>query len=123
LLRKFLSGSAAIDPEPRFINQAHRDDIATALFLLAQRNASGIYNVSDNHPILQRDAYAWLAEHFQRPLPPTSAAPGDRKRGKSNKRVSSGKLQALGWQPTYPTFEAAMTRSILPADAVSFPTL
>lgn len=114
LLRKFLSDSATIDPQPRFINQAHRDDIAAALVFLTARGATGIYNVSDNHPILQRDAYAWLARHFQRPLPPTSEAAAERKRGKSNKRVSSQKLQALGWQPAFPTFETAMTNSILP---------
>jgi nucleoside-diphosphate-sugar epimerase len=122
LLRKFLAGTASIDPEPRFINQAHRDDIAAALFLLAERgvnrSAAGIYNVSDGNPILQRDAYAWLAAHLQRALPPTAALAGERKRGKSNKRVSSAKLQALGWQATYPTFEAAMTDSILPQLAV-----
>ena len=113
LLRKFLAGSATIDPEPRFLNQAHRDDIATALVLLTERAAAGIYNVSDNHPILQRDAYAWLAAHLGRPLPPTVAPAAERKRGNTNKRVSSDKLQALGWHPRYPTFATAMTAASL----------
>ena len=35
LLSKFLAGTAIIDPESdRFVNQVHRDDIASALFLL-----------------------------------------------------------------------------------------
>jgi hypothetical protein len=37
-----------------------------------------------------------------------------RKRGNSNKRVSSAKLQALGWTPRYPDFATAMSQSILP---------
>ena len=114
LLRKFLAGTAAIDPAPRFINQAHRDDIASALLLLVRNAARGIYNVSDNDPILQRDAYGWLAGQLQRPLPPTGTVAAERKRGKSNKRVSSQKLRALGWTPAFPTFESAMTNSILP---------
>lgn len=120
LLRKFLAGTATIDPQDRFINQAHRDDIAAALFLLAQRgDRGGIYNVSDNQPILQREAYSWLSAHFDRPLPPTSAVAAERKRGKTNKRVSSQKLHALGWRPAYPSFESAMTGSILPQLAIS----
>ncbi|MDQ6622993.1 MAG: sugar nucleotide-binding protein, partial [Verrucomicrobiota bacterium] len=117
LLRKFLAREAAIDPQDRFLNQVHRDDIASALFHLAQNapTISGrVFNVSDHHPILQRDAYAWLAAQLQRPLPPIASAPAERKRGPSNKRVSSRRLQDLGWQPKYPTFDAAMTESILP---------
>lgn len=116
LLRKFLAGEATIDGRrERFINQAHRDDIAAALFLLASRRRSGeTYNVADGNPLTERECYAWLAEHFAQPLPPVTDAPAQRKRGNSNKRVNSDKLQALGWRPSYPTFEAAMTRSILP---------
>jgi nucleoside-diphosphate-sugar epimerase len=126
LLRKFLDGSSVIDPgEQRFINQVHRDDIASALFLLVVRSLerdqgapsdeSRIYNVSDDHPISQRESFEWLASRLGRPTPPTAPAPAERKRGNSNKRVSSAKLQALGWSPRYPTFQIAMEKSILPA--------
>lgn len=115
LLRKFLAGDAAIDPEDRFINQAHRDDIAGALLLLAQRaRPAEVYNVADGSPILEREAYACLAALLDRPLPPVAARATERKRGKSNKRVSSDKLKALGWQPEFPNFATAMTKSILP---------
>lgn len=114
LLQKFLDGTAVLDPSSgRFVNQVHRDDVAEALFLLAQ-DASGIYNVSDHHPLTQRQCYEWLAAHLHRPLPPTVASPVERKRGATNKRVSSAKLQALGWSPQFPTFQEAMRRSILP---------
>ncbi len=86
--------------------------------ILERRPGEGqerLYNLSDNHPITQRECYEWLASYLHRPVPPLGAAPADRKRGNSNKRVSSAKLKALGWSPRYPTFQAAMTESILPA--------
>jgi nucleoside-diphosphate-sugar epimerase len=120
LLRKFLVGNAVLDPaSSRFVNQAHRDDIAAALLLLVQQRRGGeIYNVSDHHPISQRECYEWLAVHLQRPLPPIVAAVAERKRGATNKRVSSEKLQAIGWRPRYPTFADGMLRSVLPAEGL-----
>ena len=121
LLRKFLEGRAVIDPaSSRYVNQIHRDDIAAALFLLIEQQiaAGEIYNVADHHPLSQRECYEWLAAHLEPPLPPSVDAVGERKRGNSNKRVSSAKLQALGWSPRYPTFQAAMTGSILPAEGL-----
>ena len=116
LLSKFLAGSAIIDPEnDRFINQVHRDDIATALFLLLGRPspAREIYNVVDDQPILQSECYRWLAAKLNRPIPPMGRSTAAPKRGASNKRVSNAKLRHLGWIPRYPTFAAAMEKSIL----------
>ena len=124
LLRKFLDRTAVIDARSdRFVNQTHRDDIAAALFLLVQESLAGrlvgdaderrIFNVSDNHPISQRECYEWLARRLAKPLPPISSAATERRRGNSNKRVSSAKLHALGWAPRYPTFQIAMAESIL----------
>jgi nucleoside-diphosphate-sugar epimerase len=121
ILRKFLSGEARIEGNgERYLNQAHRDDIAAALFhLLAivpkAQIGSGIFNVCDDEPITQREAYGWLASKLSRPLPPVTARPADRKRGGSNKRVSNRKLRNLGWTPKYPTFAMGMERSVLPA--------
>ncbi len=57
VLSKFLNGKATIDPNnDRFVNQVHRDDIASALFLLLNRAAQSsaqIYNVVDDEPLLQ----------------------------------------------------------------------
>jgi nucleoside-diphosphate-sugar epimerase len=120
LLNKFLSGAAIIDPEnDRFVNQVHRDDIAAALFLLVNQEASGaqIYNVVDDQPILQSECYRWLAHKLNRPLPPIATSTQRRKRGDSNKRVSNAKLRRLGWTPRYPTFADAMEKSILPSFA------
>jgi nucleoside-diphosphate-sugar epimerase len=127
LLSKFLAGEAIIDPRnDRFVNQIHRDDIAAALFLLLNRPspARETYNVVDDQPISQSQCYHWLAEKLNRPLPPVSKREGQRKRGDSNKRVSNAKLRRLGWSLRYPTFTAAMEKSILPsfAEVISNPS-
>jgi nucleoside-diphosphate-sugar epimerase len=118
LLRRFLAGEAVSDREhDRFINQAHRDDIVSALFLLAAQRAKlggQIYNVVDDQPILARDAYVWLSAHLQQPLAAGRVA-AERKRGDSNKRVSNQKLRALGWAPRFPNLAVAMTESVLPS--------
>jgi nucleoside-diphosphate-sugar epimerase len=118
LLSKFLAGTAIIDPErDRFVNQVHRDDIASALFLLVSEKwqKNQIYNVADNEPILQSDCYRWLAQRLNRPLPPTRELTEHRKRGDTNKRVNNAKLRSLGWTLQYPTFVDAMEKSILPS--------
>ena len=121
LLSKVLNGTATIDPNnDRFVNQVHRDDIASALFLLLNGEAqesSQIYNIVDDEPILQSECYAWLSQSLNRPLPPIRKSEQLRKRGDANKRVSNAKLHQLGWTPEYPTFGDAMEKSILPSFA------
>ena len=106
ILKKFLSGEAVIEEDGRrFINQIHRDDAARAIFHLAVSGSrGGIFNVSDSTPLTQLGCYEKLAEMFERPLPPSGPRDLDRKRGWTHKQVSSGKLQATGWQPHFPSF-------------------
>jgi nucleoside-diphosphate-sugar epimerase len=121
LLSKFLAGTAIIDPESdRFVNQVHRDDIASAIFFLLTRETqpTQIYNVVDDQPMLQTECYRWLAQRLDRPLPPIGKSMGPRKRGDSNKRVSNAKLRSLGWNLRYPTFVDAMEKSILRSTSV-----
>lgn len=116
LLSKFLAGTATIDREnDRFVNQVHRDDIASAIYFLLTRETqqTQIYNVVDDQPILQSECYRWLAQRLDRPLPPIGKSTGQRKRGNSNKRVSNAKLRSLGWTLQYPTLVDAMEKSIL----------
>lgn len=126
LLRKFLDGTATVSGNgERFINQVHRDDVAAALVLLSQRDRtavpalgssdSGIFNVSDGHPLMERGCYATLAAHFGREMPPGNSAAVPRKRGNSNKRVSSEKLQKLGWEPRFRDFPSGLRDSVIPA--------
>jgi nucleoside-diphosphate-sugar epimerase len=122
LLTRFRTGTATIDPEnDRFVNQVHRDDIASALFLLLDRksqDAAAIYNVVDDRPLLQSECYAWLAQKLNRPLPPITRSKQPGKRGDANKRVSNAKLRGSGWTPQYPAFADAMEQSILPSFAL-----
>jgi nucleoside-diphosphate-sugar epimerase len=116
LLKKFLCGTATIDSETdRFVNQVHRDDIASALFNLVNRQSTGreIYNVVDDEPIRQSDCYRWLSQRLSRPVPPIRKSAKSQKRGNSNKRVSNAKLRQAGWSPQYPTFAESMENSIL----------
>ncbi len=116
LLQQLLAGKAVIDPErDRFVNQVHREDIAAALFLIAQRGAAEIYNVVDDQPMLLSECYKWLANELRLPPPAIGTTTKNRKRGDSNKRVSNKKLRTLGWTPKYGTFQEAMRKSILPA--------
>jgi nucleoside-diphosphate-sugar epimerase len=121
LLSKFLNRTATIDTEnDRLVNQVHRDDIASALFVLlngAAQPSAQIYNVVDDQPTLQSECYRWLAQRLNRPLPPIGESQPQRKRGDTNKRVSNAKLRQLGWAPQYPTFAEAMEKSILPSFA------
>jgi nucleoside-diphosphate-sugar epimerase len=123
LLSKFLNGTATIDPNSdRFVNQVHRDDIASALFALLNRAAHlspPVYNIVDDQPLLQSECYRWLAHRLNRPLPAIRKSDQPRRRGDTNKRVSNAKLRASGWTPQYPTFADAMEKSILR----SFPEL
>ena len=120
LLKKFLSGEAVVDPaNDRFVNEIHRDDAAAAIQLLLTRNETGgeIYNVVDNEPMLLSECYQWLAAKLNRPLPPVGRSPSRKKRGDSNKRVSSAKLRARGWTPRFPNFASGMEKSVLPSFA------
>ncbi len=116
LLSKFLAGAAIIDPKnDRFVNQVHRDDIASAIFLLVSGKWQGcqIYNVVDDEPISQSNCYRWLAQRLNRPSPPIGKLTEQHKRGDTNKRVSNAKLRSLGWTLQYPTFADGMENSIL----------
>jgi len=112
LLKKFLAGEAVIEGDGgRWINQIHRDDIASALLTLVEGGSRGLFNVCDDAPMTQLAIYTGLAGHFGCPLPPTGPIPTDRKRGWSSKRVSNARLRTAGWTPRYPTFFDAVAAS------------
>lgn len=109
LLRKFFDGTATIEGDGvRWVNQAHRDDFAAALLFLVEQEARGIFNVSDDAPLPQSVIYKWLAQRFQKPLPPGSPIDLHRKRGWTHKRVSNQKLRTLGWAPRFTSFLQAV---------------
>jgi len=117
-LSRLLEGKALPAANDRLINQIHRDDVVSALLMLADRRADfrgEIFNVVGDEPVKTSAAYEWLSERLKRPLVSAAAEAPPRKRGESNKQVSNRKLRALGWQPRYPRFESAMRESILPS--------
>jgi nucleoside-diphosphate-sugar epimerase len=117
-LTRLLEGRTPPEGNDRLINQVHRDDIVSALLLLADRRADcggEIFNIVSGEPVKASVAYEWLSTRLKRPLVSDAGDARPRKRGESNKQVSNRKLHALGWAPRYPTFESAMTESILPS--------
>lgn len=111
VLKNFLEGSAVIeglDGEGRWLNQIHREDAARALVHLALNRLTGIFNVTDDTPITQRECFANLSVRFDKPLPPVAAPKVDRKRAWTSKQVSDAKLRASGWTPLYTSYFDAL---------------
>jgi nucleoside-diphosphate-sugar epimerase len=110
LRRKFLDGTAVLENGgTRWINQIHRDDAVAAVdAIMSAKDPIGLCNVVDGRPATQREVYGWLAEHFDRPLPPEGPADLHRKRGWTSKRVSNARLRALGWTPAFPSYREAL---------------
>lgn len=103
-LRLLRAGEVRLPPDGgRWMNQIHRDDVASALRFLGERGASGVFNVADDCPVRQGEFYAWLAGRLGLPPPPEGPGAPSR-RGFSNKRISNRKIRALGWGPRYPSF-------------------
>src|SRR5438552_1079456 len=115
LLRSVMNGTAVISD--RFVNQVHRDDVASAISFLAQSRAVDpprIFNVVDDTPASRAEILDWLSARLGLPLS-SSPATAEPRRGRSNKRVSNAKLRALGWVPAYPSYREGFDRSVLPA--------
>jgi nucleoside-diphosphate-sugar epimerase len=118
LLRSVISRVPVAAAPDRFVNQAHRDDVASAIFLLAKDETTSpprIFNVVDDLPVLRSEILAWLSAELRIPLSPAEGIEG--KPTDSNKRISNAKLRVLGWAPIYPNYIDAFTRSIFPGQA------
>src|SRR5437868_3607214 len=115
LLRSVMNGTSVISDH--FVNQVHRDDVASAISLLARSRTVDpprIFNVVDDTPAPRAEILDWLSTRVGLPLSssPATATP---KRSHSNKRVSNTKLRTLGWVPAYPSYREGFDRSVLPA--------
>ena len=116
VLKNLLAGEAAIeanDGNGRALNQIHRDDAASALLHLIDQGTQGIFNVSDDEPVTQRDAFTKLCPLFNAPMPPVVPPNPDRKRGWTHKFVSNAKLRAAGWTPKFPRCTDAISNDPL----------
>jgi len=116
--KQFLRGEARLEGDgSRYLNMIHRDDAVGAIIAALQGGAPvpSVFNVVDNEPVMQRDFFAWLAGQLGQPMPPSvpADAEANRKRGVTNKRVSSQRLKKmLGYQFKYPTFRQGYTAEI-----------
>lgn len=107
--RQLQHGEARIEGDgQRFINMVHRDDVAGAIIAALEKGEPGtVYNVCDEEPVAQAELYAWLAKRLGLPMPPAvpEEEAGVRRRGVTNKRISSRRLrEELGYRFLYPTF-------------------
>ena len=117
LFERFRQGEAVIEGDgTRSINQAHRDDVVSALLcglgVGIPPLPDGIYNVCDDEPVSYLTYYGWLAERLGKPMPPFVPPNPNRKRGWTNKRVSNAKLKAAGWKPRFPTFREGLDEAL-----------
>ena len=77
ILRKFLADEAVIEEDGRrILNQIHVQDAASACLFLAKGKHSGIFNVTDDHPMSQLDLLPRSSRNTStKPsLPPESAS-------------------------------------------------
>jgi len=80
----------------RLINMVHRDDLVGAIVAALKQGRPGeIYNVVDDEPVAQLHFFRWLSETLGKEMPGFAAETekADRKRGRTNKRVSNRKLK------------------------------
>ncbi len=105
LLDQVLAGNASYDPtKTEYTNRIHSDDVARALtLLLLHPDAGGLYNGVDTEPAPRREVLQWLAQELGAPAPRATAG-RPTERGPGSKRVSSARLQGLGYEFSYPTY-------------------
>jgi nucleoside-diphosphate-sugar epimerase len=101
----------------RFLNMAHRDDVAGAIIASLERGRTGeIYNVVDDQPVTEAEFFEWLENQLRRGFRPPHIAEGalaDRKRGITNKQVSNKKLrEQLAYRFKFSTFREGYAAEI-----------
>ncbi|MFJ5954551.1 SDR family oxidoreductase [Paenarthrobacter sp. NPDC092416] len=103
LIDQVTTGSALIPDQPRFTNRIHRDDAAAAIVHLVTMpgDPDPVYLGVDTNPAELGDVLRFLANELGCDEPARGHVPATRS---GSKRCSSRKLQATGFEFTYPTF-------------------
>ncbi|MEW6630333.1 MAG: SDR family oxidoreductase [Pseudomonadota bacterium] len=97
-------------------NRIHCDDIAGALWHLADRNLGGIFNVTDDEPAPPQDVVAYAARLMGIEPPPeipfetAQLSPMARSFYGENKRVANAAIKAAGYGFQYPNYRVALDR-------------
>ncbi len=105
LIRRVRAG----DPIPKskaFSNRSHRDDIANAMFHVFENSLTGVFNCTDMFPTPISEIYTWLAEKTGTSVQWSNDSSSSRMRG--NKKVSSKKLAATGFQWKFADYKSGM---------------
>ena len=98
-------------------NRIHRDDIARAFALAAERLADGVFNITDDEPAPPQDVVAFAHELTGIPSPPeqdfatAALSPMARSFYGESKRVSNARSKReLGMEYAYPNYRDALAR-------------
>ncbi|MCJ8140755.1 SDR family oxidoreductase [Falsirhodobacter halotolerans] len=95
-------------------SRVHVEDIATALEVLIDRPAPGIYNICDDDPAPPEDVIAHAARLLNRPVPPAilfdqaDLSPMARSFYAESKRVRNDRIKAQGWRPAFADYKAGL---------------
>lgn len=95
-------------------NRIHCDDIAGALWHLADTNLGGIFNVTDDEPAPPQDVVAYAAGLMGIEPPPeipfetAQLSPMARSFYGENKRVANAAIKAAGYRFRYPNYRVAL---------------
>lgn len=108
------NGSARrlVKPDQVF-NRIHCDDIAGALWHLAESNTGGIFNVTDDEPAPPQDVVTYAASLMGVTPPPeipfetAQLSPMARSFYGENKRVANTAIKAAGYRFRFPDYRAA----------------
>lgn len=110
LLASLFAGLAIMEGDgERILNHIHHRDGASACLFLLENNHRGIFNVSETTNLTLKETYTALCEKFSLSMPPSVPSAASPRSG-INKRVSTTKIQELGWVPEFPTFLDAVDR-------------
>jgi nucleoside-diphosphate-sugar epimerase len=97
-------------------NRIHCDDIAGALWLLAENNLGGIFNVTDDEPAPPQDVVTYAAGLMGLTPPPeipfetAQLSPMARSFYGENKRVANQAIKAAGYRFRFPNYRVALER-------------
>lgn len=104
LLRRVRRGEAKCSQPDRYTNRIHRDDCATAVQQLLQRDeGDALYLGVDDAPVPRCEVLRWLAAQVHVPPPPV--VPDETALQRGNKRCSNKKLRRSGVDLAFPTYQ------------------
>lgn len=115
-IMKLADGTAKRIVKPgQVFNRIHVEDIAGAVLHLAERQAAGIYNVTDDEPGPPQEVVAFTAEMMGIEPPPevpfAEAEMSEMARSfyGDNKRVANDKLKEAGYRLRFPDYRTGLT--------------